>query len=126
MRLTPKKIIYLAVSNYLSPEEAKMLLTEISRKDAIQADAFLKTIQKYFDFNLLKDKPFIPEDILIYNYVMYETKPKFNTDAVNRKQQIAIRARFPRSGCIVKYENKVMLPQLHLMEEAYKLLNKLD
>ena len=86
---------------------------------------FLKIIEKYFDFNLLKDRPFIPEDILIYNYVMYETKPKLNIVAGNRKQ-IAIRARFPRSGCIVKYENKVMLPQLHLMEEAYKLLNKLD
>ena len=122
MRLSPKKVIYLAVSNYLSPDDAKILLAELAAKDGRHDNTFLKITGKYFDFNLLKDKPYIPEDILIYNYLMYQLKPKITHNLFTKHQQITMSGRFPRSGLIVRYENRIVLPQLRLMEEAYKLI----
>jgi hypothetical protein len=122
VRLSPKKVIYLAVSNYLSPDEAKMLLAELAEKDGRHDNTFLKITGKYFDFSLLKDKPYIKEDILIYNYLMYQLKPKKTLDLFTKPQQITMSGKFPRTGLIVRYENRVILPQLHLMEEAYKLI----
>lgn len=122
MRFPPRKIIYLAVSNYLNPDEAKMLLSEIASKDRLQDNTFLKICGKYIDFNVMKDKPYIPEDIWVYNYLMYQLKPKNTITLSMKRQQINMGGKFPRSGLVSTYERKIVLPQLRLMEEAHKLL----
>lgn len=126
MRLSPKQVIFIAVSNYLTEEESLKLLNEIASDDKMRDNTFLKIVGKYFDFTLLYKEPKIPEDIILFNYLILETKPSKNIDPDNRKQQISIRGKLPRSGGIVRYENRITIPQLKLMESVYKQLNKID
>lgn len=55
-----------------------------------------------------------------------EIKPTNNIDPDNRKQQVAIRGKLPRTGGVVQYEIRITLPQLKLMEDVYKELKNLD
>ncbi len=48
MNLTPRKIIFLAVSNYLTAEENEKILKELSELKRIGDVTFLKIISSYF------------------------------------------------------------------------------
>jgi hypothetical protein len=101
MRYTPRAIIFTAVSRYLSPEKMEEIKEELIKKNVKQDRAFLSVIKRHFDFNLMKDKPALWQDIWIYNYLEYEVK--------NNKLK-------PK-GLIAKYEQEIVIPS----GEVYKL-----
>lgn len=125
MVLTPRKIIYLAVSNYLTPEISDALFDEISKRHPLTDNSFLKIVGKYFDFNLLKDRPFIKEDIWIFNYLMYQVKKNDDFNPLRSGEEISLKGRLPKKALIVKYENQIILPQYKLLESAHKILKYL-
>ncbi len=63
--LAPKQVLFIAISNYLTVEEAKQFKDECIKYKNVGDLKFMRTAEKHFDFNLFKNKPFIPEDILI-------------------------------------------------------------
>lgn len=126
MRLSPKQVIFLAVTNYINEEESYKLLNELANTNKMNDNTFLKIVGKYFDFTRLYKEAKVPEDAILFNYLVFQTYPAKNIDPENRKQQISIRGKLPRRGGIVQYENKITIPQLKLMETVYKQLNRLD
>jgi hypothetical protein len=59
----------------------------------------------YFDFFTLINKPQIPEDAWIFNYLMYETKYPEKGNPLMKGEQIKFRGKMPKKGLIVKYSN---------------------
>lgn len=112
MVLNPKQIIYLAISKYLSTEKKDSLIKELSKFDKLSDMKFIKIIETYFDFNLLKNKPKIPQDIWIYNYLMYENRKKDNQNIFDIGEKIEFKGKLLKKGLIVKYEKEITLPQL--------------
>lgn len=88
-------------------------------------NSFLKIISKYFDFNDLKNKPFIKEDIWIFNYLMYEIKKKGNFNLLKSGEEISLKGSIPRKGLIIKYEKEIILPQYKLLESVNNILKLL-
>ncbi len=76
MKLLPRKIIYLAICNYLTEKEADNFLNDLCQYKKINDYKFILTLHKYFDKHLFKDKPYIKEDIWLFNYLMYQNKKK--------------------------------------------------
>jgi len=101
----PRLILYLAVKNYLTEEQFENLKTDIAEKGTKRDMSFLKVIKKHFDIELFRIKPYIWQDIWLYNYLLYEVKNKFI-----------------RKGLIAKYEREIFLPQQKILEEAKKIL----
>ena len=126
MLLTPKHIIFVAVSNYLPVEQAAKLKTEISSFKRLPDLKFIKIIERYFDFNMLRDKPVIPEDIWLFNYLMYENKKKVNQNPLEIGDRINFKGRLLKKGLILKYETKIVLPQLKALLGAQMILTVLN
>lgn len=101
MKHPPRLIIYAAVKKYLTEEQVEQFRNDIAKGKLTQDRRFITEIKKQFDLETLRNKPMIPEDIWIYNYIIYEVKTKF-----------------PRSGLIAKYEREIFLP----MENSFKEL----
>jgi len=93
MRYPPLYIIVTQACNYLTEEEAKELNKKLSKINNYGGRVFLKAFLKNFDIELFKDKPLIPEDIWLYNYIKYEIT---NTS-------------IPRVGLIDLYEKRILL-----------------
>jgi len=93
MKYSPRIIIFTAVSRYLSKEDIEKIKFELANENVKQDRKFLTVIKRYFDFNLMKDKAYIWQDIWIYNYLEYE-----------------ITSKFKRSGLIAKYEREIIIP----------------
>jgi hypothetical protein len=123
--LTPKHVLYIAISNYLSVEQAAQLKEDCIRYKRLGDVPFVKIVQKHFDFHLFKNKPFIPEDIWLFNYLMYEAKPKGNRKIYDIGEKIEFKGRLPKKGLILKYHNHILLPQLEILEEAHMILQNL-
>ena len=123
MTLTPKHTIYIAVSNYLTVEINKQLRTELAKNKTIPSKRFIEIIEKYFDFKILRDKPLIPEDIWLFNYLMYDNAKNQKLFDVGEKVNISKGLR--RTPLIRKYESKVIIPQLRALTEANMLLENL-
>jgi hypothetical protein len=121
MNLSPKKIIFLAVSNYLSAEENEKILKELSELKRMGDVTFLKIISSYFDFNRFKDKPFIKEDIWLYNYLMYEIVKKDNFNLLKIGEEISLKGKLPKKGLIKKYEEEILLPQKKYIDASGKI-----
>jgi hypothetical protein len=109
MTYTPRFIIYLAVINYLSEEQIEKLKKELGESNLKQDRRFLTIIKKHFDIEQLKDKPFIWQDIWLYNYLHYE-----------------IKSRLPRKGLIAKYEREIIIPQKKFSDELKELMHSLN
>jgi hypothetical protein len=125
MVLSPKIVIYFAVANYLPKEKADALLNEIIAKQTLRDTTFLKIVGKYFDFKLMRDKPFVKEDIWIFNYLYYQCKKKDDFNPLKSGEEISLKGRLLKKGLIVKYENQIIIPQLKLLENAYEIINKI-
>jgi hypothetical protein len=105
MTYSPKYIVYIAVCNYLSEEELNLLKEDIGKMKSKSGKIFLAIIKKHFDVERMRLKPFIWQDIWIYNYLKYEA--------------------FKRTKLIAKYEKEIILPQKNLMNELKGILNKI-
>jgi hypothetical protein len=101
----PKLILYLAIKNYLADKEFEEFKTEIVQKSVRGDLTFLKALKKHFDIELFLTKPYIWQDIWLYNYLTYEVKTKLI-----------------RKGLIAKYEREIILPQQKLLDEAKDIL----
>jgi len=102
MKYSPRNIIFCAISKYLDDKTYKKVMDQIGKEFPQQDRKFLTIIKRHFDFELMKDKPVIWQDIWIYNYLKY--------DYDNHK--------FARSGLIAKYEREIVLPS----EKSFKEL----
>jgi hypothetical protein len=125
MVFSPRLIIYLAVANYLPKNKADALLNEITKKPSMRDSTFLKIVAKYFDFKDFRDKPYIKEDIWLFNYLMYQVKQKDDFNPLKSGEEISLKGRLLKKGLIIKYENQIIIPQYILLDEAYETLNEL-
>ena len=101
MKNSPLYIIYTQACKYLSEHEVKELSDKISKGTDRHGKIFLRIFLKNFDIEVFKNKPLIPEDIWLYNYIKYEITKKS----------------IPRSGLIKLYEKTFfwfILEQLYL------------
>jgi hypothetical protein len=103
MKYSPRNIIFCAVSKYLDDKTYSRLMDQIGKEFPKMDRAFISIIKQHFDFDRMRDKPVIWQDIWIYNYLKY--------DWDNQK--------FKRSArLLVKYEKEIIIPS----EKAYKEL----
>ena len=100
MITSPRKVLYLAISNYLTPEKAEAFYEEVWKKHPLSDNAFLKIAGKYFDFNDFKNKPYIKEDIWLFNYLMYQLKHKDDFNPLWAGEKISLKGRLPKIGLI--------------------------
>jgi hypothetical protein len=124
MILLPKQIIFVAVSNNLTNDVIELLKNEFITHKSLYPQKFILIISKYFDFTLLRDKPLIPEDIWLYNYLMYDNRKKHKI-SFEPIENIKIEGSFRRSPLIKKYEKQVIIPQLQALKQAGLILNSL-
>jgi len=62
---------------YLKPAEIEALDKDIVKLAFVKSDKkFCEYLFKHFDINRFKDAPVYEEDILLYNYFMYDYKGK--------------------------------------------------
>jgi hypothetical protein len=122
LKLTPKHIIFIAVTNYISDKVASDIKNELSRYQRLPSQKFIELIEKYFDFNILKDNPIIPEDVWLYNYLMYDNKKKGKISFVP-VDRIIIEGRFKVTKLLMSYEKKVIIPQLLTLKQAGRILD---
>lgn len=124
MKLSIRQIIFIAVSNYLSDTQLDDVRKEIGRKLKWSPNKFIEIFQKHIDLELLRTNPVIKEDILIYNYLMYEAIHKENVvfafNKIGDKKM-----KFYLTRTIRKYETEIILPQLNALKEANKIINGL-
>lgn len=78
---------------YLDEKEEAELIKKLSKLKELKPRPYLRILLQNFDIEIFKDKPRIPEDIWLYNYIKYEVTNKS----------------IPRTGLIAKYERKVFL-----------------
>ncbi len=103
-------IIFLAVCNYLTEEQIFALKSELSTSPKRSNQYFLTILKKHFDIEMFLKKPFIWQDVWIYNHIMYDSGKSWSR----------------KNGLLAKYEREILLPQKKLLETANKLLNQLD
>ena len=96
MKYSPRWVILCAVARYLDNFALTKVMDQIGREFPKQDRKFLRILKEHFNFELMKDKPRMWQDIWIYNYLKY--------DYDNHK--------FRRSGLLAKYEREVILPLL--------------
>ena len=122
MVLTPKHIIFIAVSNYLSPVQCNELKNEFIRYKRLSGAKFIQIIEKYFDFKTLRDKAHIPEDIWLFNYLMYDNAKNNHTRIFEIGDKINISGSFKKTKLIKQYEKKIIIPQLQALQEANMII----
>src|SRR4051812_10687305 len=98
MKLTPKHIIFIAVSNYLGAEQAGLLRNDISKFQRLPDLKFIQIVERYFDFTTLRDKPLIPEDIWLFNYLMYENHKKENQKVFDIGEKVNFKGKLLKKG----------------------------
>ena len=86
---------------------------------------FVRIVEKYFYFSRLRDKPLIPEDVWIFNYLMYENRKKENQKIIDIGEKIEFKGRLLKKGLILKYENKIIMPHLKALQSANRILGNL-
>jgi hypothetical protein len=103
MKYSPRNIIFCAVLKYIDDQTYARLLDQIGQQFPKQDRAFISIIKQHFDFERMKDKPVLWQDIWIYNYLKY--------DWDNQK--------FKRSArLLLKYEKEIIIPS----EKTFKAL----
>jgi hypothetical protein len=103
MKYSPRNVIFCAVSKYLDNDSYGRLMDQIGKEFPKQDRAFIGIIKQHFDFDRMKDKPVIWQDIWVYNFLKY--------DWDNRKIKRSARL-------LVKYEKEIIIPS----EKAFKEL----
>jgi hypothetical protein len=110
MKYSSRLIIYLAVVNYLNDDQREALLKDLGNSSSKSTTRFIKTIEKHFDLELIKSKPFFWQDIWIYNQIKYGTKNSWRA----------------KNGLMAKYVNEVIIPQKNILEKAKGIINNLN
>lgn len=126
MKLSPKHIIWIAVSNYLTTQEIEDLKNEFIKYNRLTGRIFIELIAKYFDFKLLRDKPVIPEDIWLFNYLMYETNKINNRKIDSIGEIIKVSGGLKKTPLLKKYESKIIIPQLKALQATNMILSNLN
>jgi hypothetical protein len=107
MKYSPRNIIFCAVSKYLSGADYDRIMHQIGKEFPQQDRAFISIVKQHFDFERMKDKPVIWQDIWIYNFLKY--------DWDNQK--------FKRSArLLVKYEKEILIPSEKTFKELRTIL----
>lgn len=73
MKTNPRFVLLNAVCRYLTDVEQQILLAELTKEKPNQDRKFLRIIKEHFDFERMKDKPVFKEDVLLYNYLLYDS-----------------------------------------------------
>jgi hypothetical protein len=103
MKYSPRNVIFCAVSKYLNDATYTKVMDQIGKEFPKQDRTFITILRQHFDFERMKDKPVVWQDIWIYNYLKY--------DWDNHK--------FKRSArLLTKYEKEIIMPS----EKAFKEL----
>jgi hypothetical protein len=80
MKFHVKYVLFFAAYRILSPNERKALIEDFAREKPSNLRKFMAVLNRHFEILWLKDKPFIWQDIWLYNYLTYESngtlKPK--------------------------------------------------
>ena len=100
MVLTPKHIIFIVVSNYLSPVQCTDLKNDMIKYKRLSGLKFIQIIEQYFDFKTLRDKPLIPEDIWLFNYLMYDSTKKNSQKLFEIGEKITVSNGFKKTSLI--------------------------
>ena len=108
MNYTPRYVIYYAVCKYLDAATREKLGLALGKSEKITDATFIKIVEQFFDFGIMRDKPRIREDVWLFNYLMYETKKKDNFHILEIGNSIRFKGRLPKKGLIVKYAKEVM------------------
>lgn len=72
MKYSPRNIILCGVSNYLNEATYDRLMAHLTKEFPKQDRKYIRIIQEYFDFEMMKTHPYHKEDIWIYNYLKYD------------------------------------------------------
>lgn len=80
----------------MSSEQINLYKDDLGKSKIKSDNQFLELIQRHFDLEQLKTKPFYWQDIWIYNSIKYEMKSN----------------RFLKKSLITKYYNEIILPNL--------------
>ncbi len=118
MKYHPQKIIYWAVSRYLTIEELDKLKNDLinykssnaisfSGKITLRDNMFLTKVKKHFNLERMLKNPLIPEDAWLFNYIEYDTKPSF-----------------PRNKLISRYEREIVLLSEKVFTGFLKMLTE--
>ncbi len=106
MRPSPRYIIFIAVSRYLTQEQIAKIKDDLGKENPKQDRKFLTILKRYFDFEKMRTHPYIWQDIWIYNYLLYDFRTKFT-----------------RHPLINKYEREIIKPSEMLLKEYLELLS---
>lgn len=85
MLYPPKYVLFFAASRILSPEARKALIDDFAKEKPVLTPKFMSVLKRHFDFELLKTKPFIWQDIWLYNYLIYEVEGKLKPKPLLKK-----------------------------------------
>jgi len=103
--------------------QLRNLKDEIVKYQRLSAQKFIVIVQKYFDFKTLRDNPIIPEDIWIFNYLMYDNSK--NQPILEIGEKINVKKGLKKTKLIRKYESQIIIPQLKALREAKLILGNL-
>lgn len=109
MNFPTRYVIYAAVQNYLTEEQIQALKLDLGKKARLGDIGFVNIIKKHLDLELLRTKPFVWQDIWIYNYLMYDVK-----------------TRLGKNNLIRNYIKEIMIPQKKVVEELKILMSQLN
>jgi hypothetical protein len=85
MKYSPKYVLFFAAYRMLSPDAREALLADFAQEKPILTPKFLAVLKRHFDFEWLKDKPVIWQDIWLYNYLTYDVEGKMKSNPLFRK-----------------------------------------
>lgn len=105
MRPSPRYIIFIAVSRYLTQEQITKIKDDLGKENPKQDRKFLTILKRYFDFEKMRTHPYIWQDIWIYNYLLYDFRTKLT-----------------RHKLINKYEREVINPTEYVYKELVTVL----
>ena len=98
MKYSARFIIYMSAINYLEGEILDQFNEKLKSNPVTTINQLMKVFNEFIDLELLKDKPYIWQDIWIYNYLTY-------------------RGLRNRIELIKQYEKSIVIPTLENNEE---------
>lgn len=103
-KLEPPMIILEVVKNYIDTYTFNKLIHEIYYNYKKNDCAFIKIIEKYFDFAVFNKSPRNWQDVWLYNFLMYETKKRDVPNPFKVIEGIDFIGALPKKGLILKYK----------------------
>lgn len=122
MIFKPRHIILFAMSHYLTEDEFNNIFLELYKYKKLTDEKFIRVVSKNFNLKLFIENPIIIEDCWLYNYILYDSKKPETYSPINSNNEIYFKGRFLKKGLIIRYENKIIKPQLKsiISSEVFK------